>query len=102
MNIAWTRRETIASAGIAVIAALFLFEGLKSRDANPPAALLDIGIAFTGAAFALSPHALFERVTIRELKLRGPVIFGFAALCSLLGTGLLLISAIAWIAAGVP
>jgi hypothetical protein len=102
MTTAWTRRETIASACIAVIAALFLAEGLKSLDANPPAALLDIGIAFTGAAFALSPQALFARVTIRDLKLRGPVLFGFAALCSLLGTGLLLMSAIAWITARPP
>jgi hypothetical protein len=41
MTTAWTRRETIASACIAVIAALFLAEGLKSLDANPPAALLN-------------------------------------------------------------
>jgi hypothetical protein len=80
MEINWSHREKRASAIIGGISAVFLAASFFGPILDVPSKFfLFIGVALNGFALAISPHVLFERVSVKGFKLRGPMLFGSSA-----------------------
>lgn len=57
-----------------------------------------MGIALGGYALALSPHVLFERVSLDGFRMRGPMMYGSSAAFALLGNACFILAIFAWLA----
>ena len=98
MEINWTSRERRASAIIGGISTVFLTVAIFGHGIDVPSKFFFyIGIALNGFALAISPHVLFEPVSIKGFKLRSPILVGGAALLALCGNTCLLLSFWYWI-----
>lgn len=92
MEIKWTPREKRASAIIGGISSVFLAVAIFGPSINNPSIFfLNLAIALNGFALAISPHVLFEPVSIKGFKLRSPMLVGGAALLGLCGNTCLLL-----------
>jgi hypothetical protein len=96
MTPTWTSRERSASAIVGAFGAAFLALAIV---APPPeyTPLFRLGIAFNGFALALSPHVLFEGVSLDGLKLRGPYLFGASAVLEFLSLWCLIVALLYWL-----
>lgn len=91
----WPCRERLASAIVGAIAAAFLACGVAASSTEY-AAYYFWGVALSGFSLALSPHLLFERVSIEGFKVRGPVFYGGSAILALLASVCFVTALLVW------
>ena len=98
MEANWTHREKRASAIIGGISTVSLTVAFFGPIIDVPSKFFFfIGIALNGFALAISPHVLFEPVSIKGFKLRGPLLVGGSALLALCGNTCFLLSLWYWL-----
>lgn len=98
MDTNWSHREKRASAIIGGISSVFLSVAFFGPIIDVPSKFfIFIGVAFNGFALAISPQVLFERVSLKGLKLRGPLLFGSPAVLAICGNTCFLLSFWYWL-----
>jgi len=98
METNWSPREKRASAIIGGISSVFLAFAFFGPIIDVPSKFfIFIGIALNGFALAISPHVLFERVSFKGFKLRGPLLFGSSAVLAICGITCFLLSLWYWL-----
>ncbi len=94
----WTYGEKRASVIIGGLSSVFLAVAFFGSIIDVPSKFfLFIGLALNGFALAISPHVLFERVSVKGFKMRGPLLFGSSAVLAICGNTCFLLSFWYWL-----
>jgi hypothetical protein len=98
METNWSHREKLASAIMGGISSVFLAVAFISPIIDVPSKFfIFIGLGLNDFALAISPHVLFERVSVNGFKLRGPLLFGSSAVLAISGNTCFLLSLWYWL-----
>jgi hypothetical protein len=91
-------RESIATAIFALAGVAFVNAALFGDSRNDvPSALWLLGCGVSAFALAISPHSLFERVTIERQRIHLPRATGLASILNVTSVACMVLAGVAWL-----